>query len=261
MSIIRVSQEKCTLCGMCVLECPAGIFTKGEVITTVEDAEIKCIKCGHCMSICPVEAITLPSVQPGQLVPIDKKLNVNKEQIGQFLKSNRSMRQYKDTEVKEEVIAELMDITRYAPSARNIEPLHWIITKTRKETRYLADLTAQGMTGLDRYGKMAEFHTAENDIVFRGAPHVIIAHANSEGFIPYVDCTIGITYFDLAANSFGMGTCWAGIFMLVSDKYSPIADYLKLPEGHKVYGAMMFGYPKYEYKRIPRRHQAKVKFI
>ncbi|MEQ8172934.1 MAG: nitroreductase family protein, partial [Candidatus Eremiobacterota bacterium] len=177
------------------------------------------------------------------------------------LKSKRSMRQYKDTEVKEEIISGIMDVTRYAPSARNIEPLHWIITKTRKETRYLADLTAQGMTGLDRYGKMAEFHTPDNDIVFRGAPHVIIAHANSEGFIPYVDCTIGITYFDLAANSFGMGTCWAGIFMLVADKYPPIADYLKLPEGHKVYGAMMFGYPKYEYKRIPLRHKAKVRFI
>ena len=261
MSPITVSQEKCTLCGLCIMECPVGLFTKGEQVTPVEDAESKCIDCGHCMSICPVEAISLPSALPEQLVKIDKKLNITKEQTGQLLKSNRSIRQYKDTEVTEKVISELMDVTRYAPSARNIEPLHWIITKTRTETRYLADLTAKGMSSLDRYGKMAEFHTAENDIVFRGAPHVIIAHANSEGFIPYVDCTIGLTYFDLIANSFGLGTCWAGIFMMVSDKSPLITDYLKLPEGHKVYGAMMFGYPKYEYKRIPERHKARVRFI
>jgi ferredoxin len=153
MSTIKISQGKCILCGMCILECPAGIFNKNEHITTVEDAETKCINCGHCMSICPVEAVTLPSAQPGQLVPIDKNLNVSKEHIGQFLKSNRSMRQYKDIEVTKEVIAGIMDITRYAPSARNLEPIHWIITKTRKETAYLADLTAQGIAISDRYAK------------------------------------------------------------------------------------------------------------
>jgi len=33
-----------------------------------------------------------------------------------------------------------------------------------------------------------------------------------------------------------------------------------LPDGHDVYGAMMFGLPKYKYRRIPQRHEASVEW-
>jgi nitroreductase/NAD-dependent dihydropyrimidine dehydrogenase PreA subunit len=263
MELITINPEKCTLCGRCIMTCPFGLFIKDDKVKVVEEGESKCVNCGHCISICPSEAISLPSGPPENLVKIEKSLNITEEQVGQFLKSNRSIRRYKDTVVPEEEISKIMDVTRYAPSAKNAEPLHWIISKNPSETRHLADLTVKGMveSNIDRYVKLAGFHRAENDIVFRGAPHVIIGHAPQEGFNPYVDCTIGLTYFDLAANSSGIGTCWAGIFMIISGKYPLIADYLKLPEGHKIYGAMMFGYPKYQYHRIPKRHEARVRFI
>jgi len=263
MSAITVSQEKCTLCGLCISECPFGLFVQEEKINVIEGAETKCINCGHCISICPVEAIALPSSVPEELIKIDKKLNVTQEEMTQFLKANRSVRQYKDTVVSREVISELMDVTSYGPSAKNIEPLHWIISENRAETRRLADFTVKSLieSKVDFLMKMAEIYEGGKEIIFRGAPHVIIAHADQKGFNPSVDCTIGLTYFDLIANSFGLGTCWAGFFMMAANNYLPLIEYLKLPEGHKVYGAMMFGYPKYEYKRIPQRHKARVRFI
>jgi len=33
---------------------------------------------------------------------------------------------------------------------------------------------------------------------------------------------------------------------------------LKLPEGNISFGAMMVGYPKFKYKRLPLRNEAKI---
>ncbi len=55
MSVFMVTQG-CTLCGMCVYECP-----NGAVFLTETGAQInpdKCIGCGRCADNCASEAIT-----------------------------------------------------------------------------------------------------------------------------------------------------------------------------------------------------------
>jgi hypothetical protein len=40
--------------------------------------------------------------------------------------------------------------------------------------------------------------------------------------------------------------------------YPPMAQALALPEGHQCYGAMMIGYPKHRYHRVPTRKEPAV---
>jgi nitroreductase len=72
------------------------------------------------------------------------------------------------------------------------------------------------------------------------------------------DCTIALTYLELAAPSFGLGACWAGYFMAAARHWRPLQEALPLSEGHIVYGAMMVGYPRYRYYRLPLRNEAQV---
>ena len=65
-------------------------------------------------------------------------------------------------------------------------------------------------------------------------------------------CTIALTYLELAALPFGLGTCWAG-FVQMAVMSPSIQEFLNLPEGHQSFGAMMIGYPEFEYHRIPLR--------
>ena len=87
----------------------------------------------------------------------------------------------------------------------------------------------------------------------RGTPHLIVAHAQKALATAQSACTIALTYLDLAAPSFALGTCWAGYFNTAANLYPPLEKDLDLPEGHQCFGAMMIGYPKYPYHRLPLR--------
>ena len=59
-------------------------------------------------------------------------------------------------------------------------------------------------------------------------------------------------------SGMGLGACWVGYLMLAATQYEPLKDALGIPNDHRLYGAMVVGYPKYSYRRIPPRNQAKV---
>ena len=91
------------------------------------------------------------------------------------------------------------------------------------------------------------------DKILHGAPHVAVAHAPEDGFNPAEDCSLAAAYLELAAYAHGVGACWAGFLMEVAEGCCAIREILGIPEGHGVYAALMLGYPKYRYKRIPKR--------
>jgi nitroreductase len=112
------------------------------------------------------------------------------------------------------------------------------------ETYSLSDLVAAWEAGDDR--------------VLRQAPVLVVAYAPSEYPMAPADCAIALSYLDLAAPSFGLGACWAGFFMLAVANWPPLQQALALPEGHSCFGAMMVGYPKHRYHRLPLRNEAQI---
>lgn len=51
---IKVIYEKCTLCGLCVNECPFGAIEIKEGKIEINE---KCTLCGLCVKVCPSEAL------------------------------------------------------------------------------------------------------------------------------------------------------------------------------------------------------------
>ena len=96
----------------------------------------------------------------------------------------------------------------------------------------------------------------------RGALHIAVAHApRLYGPIGQEASIIALTYLELAAYSLGVGACWAGYFEMAAVNYAPLQKALGIPEGNRPYGAMMLGYPKYKYSRIPLRKEIDVKWL
>ena len=96
------------------------------------------------------------------------------------------------------------------------------------------------------------------DMVCRGAPHLVIACAPVSYPWAATDGAIALTYLELAATSFGLGACWAGILTNAARQWPPLQEALALPVDHIVCGAMMIGYPRYRYYRLPLRNEAQV---
>ncbi|GBE14561.1 MAG TPA: 4Fe-4S dicluster domain-containing protein [Proteobacteria bacterium] len=271
MSLFTVDEALCQREGFCVAECPAGIIeirSEEAFPTPANGAEVRCINCGHCVSVCPYSAISLARMPIAECPPIDNDLAVSQEQVEQLLRSRRSIRAYRDKPVDREVLRKVIDIARYAPTGSNSQQVQWLVVSGRDEVVKLVDLAIDWMRHMvgekepmaERYqmAGMVRAWEAGIDFICRGAPALVVTHGPEAYPIMPVDSAIALTFFDLAAPSFELGTCWAGFVMWAADCWPPLTAALGLPEGNKPVGAMMVGYPKHRFHRMPARKEATI---
>ena len=265
MKLFEVDKKTCNQDGICAAVCPAGIidFQKGECPTPNPVAEAVCIRCGHCVAVCPTGSLTHREMAVAECPPVQKALYLTAEQCEHFLRNRRSIRVYKNKPVSGDELARLIDIARYAPSGHNSQCTEWLVLSSGDELRKLAGTVVDWMRwmignmpeiaasmGMDRVVKR---WAGGEDFILRGAPAVIVAHAEKENRAAPSACTIALTYLELTATSMGLGCCWAGYFNAAAVTFPPMMEALSLPQGHHCFGAMMVGYPKFSYHRLPSR--------
>ena len=271
MSIIEIDKELCNQDGICAAVCPLRLLnmSQGDCPEPVPEIEESCIRCGHCVAVCPTGALKHLDLDFYKFEPVDESLKLSTGQSEHFFKSRRSIRTFKDRPVSKDKLERLIDIARYAPSARNAQEVEWLVINDRdiikKYSGMVIDfckvLLTDGVPGIDpnpHLHKVIEDWNAGIDLVLRDAPALIITHMEEENHLSQNDCMIALSNLELAATGMGLGCCWAGFLMTAAGNYSPMAEELSLPEGHQCFGAMMVGYPKFRYQRIPIRKEPKI---
>jgi nitroreductase/NAD-dependent dihydropyrimidine dehydrogenase PreA subunit len=265
MSLFEVDHHTCTKDGICAAVCPSRIidFRKGEFPVPVAGAENACIQCGHCVAVCPTASLTHRDIPVAQCPPMQKDLQLSSEHCEHFLRSRRSIRVYKNKTVPRDEIKRLIEIARHAPSGRNSQDAEWLVLGNRDELDTLAGIVVDWMRWMVEnqpeialcmhLSRAVQRWEDGKDIIFRGAPVVIITHAEKENLRAPTSCNMVMAYLELAATSMGLGSCWAGYFNVAANSFPPMIEALALPEGHQCFGAMMVGYPKFNYHRMPLR--------
>lgn len=267
MSIFTVDKTKCGGAGECAAVCPVGIIKmdpKTHLPYLVEGGEKTCLNCGHCMAVCRSGALVLASMSLAGCQPLDKDWKIPYEKLAQFLKGRRSIRVYKEETVDRAIIEKIIDAGRYAPSGINRQPVNWAVIYDKAKVRQLSALVIDWMRSLIKdKSPLAEGLRMENivkrseegtDPIARGAPHVIIAYSLKDDMTAPQSCTIALTYLELAAVSQGLGACWAGYVHMAVNMSPDVRKLAGISARTDAYGAMMVGYPKYNYHRIPLRN-------
>jgi nitroreductase/Pyruvate/2-oxoacid:ferredoxin oxidoreductase delta subunit len=266
----EVNENKCTRCGICAAECPIGIIASGsgEIPSLIKGKEEFCISCGHCVAVCPHGAFSLGGIKPEDCAEVRSDPSATVEQVGDIIRSRRSIRSYRNEPVPKETLLKLIDIARYAPTGSNSQLVQWIVIDSPAEVHDLAGMVIDSIRDLVqrkdpsamkyRFERFVTDWESGKDGIFRGAPSLVIAHASSAYGLASVDCSIALSFLDIASPSFGLGTCWAGIFMRAVTQWEPLRKRLAIPEGNSCFGAMMVGFPKYGYHRIPPRKEVVV---
>ncbi len=271
MSLFVIDKDKCRRDGCCMEECPGGLIEikgEGAFPTPIEGANELCLDCGHCVTVCPAGALSHRGMKPEDCPPAQKQLSLSPEHAEHFLRSRRSIRNYKNKPVDRPILTRLIEIARFAPSASNSQPVNWLVVEDTKEVRRLAGIVIDWMRlTIEEHAEVAETMRFDRvvkaweqgqDRVLRGAPHLIVAHGQQSTPPVQSACIIALTYMELAAMSLGLGACWAGYFNRAAATYYTMLEALALPENHQSYGAMMVGYPKYRYERLPLRKDPKI---
>lgn len=272
MSIFTVDRQKCIRDGWCARVCPSQIIALYQqndgYPAVLENDKDLCISCGHCASVCPASALALDAPHLRECAGTRPELLPEAAQVRQFLMSRRSIRFYQNQPVSRDLIEELINTARYAPTASNKQQVNWIVVDKPSDVQKLASLVIEWKRDILPFitneimarkmkNKIAAWERKEDGIL-RGAPHLVIVYAPADASFAEADCVTALSYFELYAFAKGLGTCWAGYFTAAANFHEPLKKALNIPQGCKCFGAVMLGCPQYKYQRIPARNAPNV---
>lgn len=267
----QLAREKCTQCNACVKDCPRGIIQNVDGFPGIPaESEPKCLRCQHCLAICPTGAISILGLNPDESLPLPSAPAVTPEALHLFVRGRRSIRQYRKEPVARGLIDSLLADTAHAPTGGNTCDLTFTVIDNRQKLVELLDGIIAGLEQrLASGASMPEFiqvavrryRSTGGDEIFRGAPHLLIASAGAKAYCGDADVVIALSYFELLAQSRGIGTTWCDYLKLIFEH----APELAAPFGISVerpYRAILFGHPAIRYARtVQRDHAATVKFL
>ena len=265
--MVFVVNQDCIKCGICAETCPSRIIDMGEDGPKLL-YPTACIKCGHCVAVCPSEALDHKQVPRSLQVPRDNYPVLDPETAAHFLRSRRSIRNYKNEAVPQEKMLQLLEIARFAPSGGNSQGLSYIVVTEKELLKRLTALTVQwmeeqinnGAAWAKAYtGIVQGYRKTGRDLIFRGAPALVMATAPKNFPLGHDNARFSLAYVELYAPTLGLGSCWAGFFeMCAAAGYPEIYRLLDIGEGTTVVGAIMVGYPSYHYHRLVDRNPLQV---
>lgn len=172
--------------------------------------------------------------------------------------ARRSVRNFTDDHVPDEVIGEILRAGTYAPTAANTQPWRFIVIRNKEMIRRFGQLAKK--LWVEQYKGSTDPHIVslsrvmsrpEMD-VFYGAPVLILVYSAPAALRGDIDCALAAENMMLAARSLGVGSCWIGLA-------SPLGtdpDFRKeigAPDNHTLIAPLIFGYPVKENTRAPPR--------
>ncbi|MFX4260856.1 nitroreductase family protein [Pelotomaculum propionicicum] len=145
------------------------------------------------------------------------------------IKQRRSVRDYTDKPISEEVLTALLEAGMCAPSAGNERPWHFVVITERT--------LLEGITEFHEYSKM-----------LKQAPAAIIVCADmNRDKYPGVgywvqDCAAATENILIAAQDLGLGACWLGMYPK-NDRVEGLRRLLNIPEHIVPFSGIALGYP------------------
>ena len=169
------------------------------------------------------------------------------------IKARRSIRAYKEKEVPEKKIRELISITKFCPSAKNVQPLKYLVV-TGKEL--IAELSRAVQEEGAKEGR--SFRELE-DPIFYNAPAVIFIIAPEGNKWIAHDGSIAANTIMLAAADSGLGTCSIGYARYLMNS-ADARKKLGIPDDYDLVYTLTLGYPE-EIPEMPEKKEPDITFV
>jgi nitroreductase/NAD-dependent dihydropyrimidine dehydrogenase PreA subunit len=261
----RVDGERCTRCGYCVQDCPVRIIEMkdGALPSIIVEEEGDCMRCQHCLAVCPTGAVSIFGRNPDESVPLTPDALPSLDAVETLVRGRRSFRNYADANVEPALLDRILRALANAPTGVNKQELvfHLIDDKDAmqavrvKVLRTIAKASEAGTLpkGAGYLASLAKrYFGGERDILFRGAPHAIIVTAPKDAPCPREDVALALAYFELLAQSAGLGTVWWGLLKFALESAPELKPLFGVGFDDEYYG-MLFGVPSLGYVRTVQR--------
>lgn len=261
-----VDRDKCTGCGLCVKVCPGGVLSL-DGTKTVRMAPFEeygwngCWQCEHCLAVCPAGAVSIFGHRPEDSLPPPAPRTAAPV-LDALIANRHSCRWYQDRNVDAGIIQDMLERLANAPNGGNKQQVAFALIDDRDRMerfrrlayREMERLAGQGIypKGFDcaSYADMKRWEeNVRPDMLFCGAPHLLIPHAPLGRGEPVQDVLIAGTYFELLCASRGLGAVMMTFPLGALEQMPEIKALLEIPEDHYIGMLIGFGYPEIRYAR------------
>ena len=147
-----------------------------------------------------------------------------------LFKGRRSIRRYRPDPVPDELLAQVLEAGRWAPSASNRQPWDFIVVCDAEIRQAVAEYAA--------YFFLKWAHVAEAPVLI-----VLCGDTKNRFYRQFLHEDIGLAggQMLLQAAALGLGSCWVG-----GVNRKAIGEILHVPESHEVVGLLTLGFPAEE---------------
>jgi nitroreductase/NAD-dependent dihydropyrimidine dehydrogenase PreA subunit len=289
MPTITINPELCQRDGLCALICQK-VFSQGAKGALPRVAhEESCNSCGHCVMLCPSGAISQVDCPPENVHSVRSELMPTYEQVREMLLARRSIRNFQQKSVDEEIIERVIEGARFAPSAKNTQSTRFIVIRDQAMLHAIASLTAgwlgkvsvrlknpvwrmlyllagatdagEIMRWVGQFELIAKKMEQNTDLVLFGAPVLLLFHGDRTIRFAEANANLALQNATMISFSLGLGSFYTGYVVTACNHGRAIPRLIGLPKGHMVYGGLALGYPKIGFSKWIERNPAPVRWI
>ena len=183
-------------------------------------------------------------------------------EVIQTILGRRSVRAFKDKQLKKEDLDAILECARYAPSAMNAQ--NWHFTAIR-DSASIEKVNGWIVTEIkeSRNPNLEGILERSNGKVFRNAPCLVVVSSEKADRFGVINASAATQNMLLAAHSLGIGSCWIGTVGILGT--SKRADYyateLGIPKGYAPFFGVTLGYGASEGLEAPPRREGVVNII
>jgi len=158
-------------------------------------------------------------------------LTVPREECLDLLLSRRSVRRFRKEEVPLDLLRRVVEVARWAPSARNAQPWEFVLVTDRGT--------------LERLGSVSP---ATAPLRGAAAALAVVVDPSAAPLTHQVDGAAATMYAWLAAHALGLGAVWIN-----SLRYEEMKEILGVPRDKVLVAVLALGYPDEEPEPKPRK--------
>ena len=156
--------------------------------------------------------------------------------------TRRSIRSFKDEQIKDEDLEMILNAGTYAPSGMNRQSWKFTALQNKEKIQELAKVIREAL-GRD------ESYNMYNPVT------IILVSNDKDNTNGLADCSCALENIFLMANSLGIGACWINQLKTICDEpeVRKLLNELEIPENHIVWGMAALGYAA----EAPKEHTIK----
>jgi nitroreductase len=167
-------------------------------------------------------------------------------EVLQNIITRRSVRSFKEEQIKDEELNLILQAGMYAPSGMNKQSWQFTVVQNKEKIELLAKVVRETL------GRDAGYN-------FYAPPTLIMLSNERDNTNGLADCSCALENIFLMANSLGIGSCWINQLKTICDEKEvrEVLTSFGIPENHIVWGIAAIGYSS----GIPKVHERKESVI